>query len=380
MAVNLLRDARVFFTLNVDPTTGVIQGDNCANSDTFEIQVLDNLSFTQNTTQEVITLNEAGETPNRGQVAFNTALEPAEFSMSTYIKPRTGNNVEEQYLWNALLSNNAIGSTGGWNAGVATTANSQVHQLQKFGLIIIVKNQGFLIDNCALDQASIDFGLDALATINWTGRGAKVRMVEGLSVAAASTTEGNDVAFSGANGTLQGVARGPFNKTSKYLANKLSSIELNADIGGATAYSVPITGGNLTIANNITYLTPANLGVVNTPVTYFTGTRAISGNLTAYLRNDTATGKRTVELLNDLLTNSATAVQPEFNMKLHIGGSSSANMKVTVDLPAVMLQLPTVNFEQIVSTTINFTAMGSSSAAFDVEEDNEMTVTYSHPV
>jgi len=41
--------------------------------------------FSQNTSVDTVTLNEAGAAPVRGQRSFNTALEPVDFSFSTYI-------------------------------------------------------------------------------------------------------------------------------------------------------------------------------------------------------------------------------------------------------------------------------------------------------
>ena len=48
-------------------------------------------------------------------------------------------------------------------------------------------------------------------------------------------------------------------------------------------------------------------------------------------------------------------------------------------MPGVVLTIPTVNAEQVVSTTINFTAQGSASSAFDIGAANELTVTYTTP-
>ena len=47
-----------------------------------------------------------------------------------------------------------------------------------------------------------------------------------------------------------------------------------------------LTGGNFTIENNINYLTPEELGVVNAPLANITGARSISGSMTCYLDND----------------------------------------------------------------------------------------------
>jgi hypothetical protein len=145
---------------------------------------------------------------------------------------------------------------------------------------------------------------------------------------------------------------------------------------GGTQYTVALTGGNLTFANNVSYLTPANLGVVNAPIVYFTGTRAVSGTMNAYLRTGST---NTSGLLATMLANSATSTNPAFYMKLSIGGISTAACRVDIEMPAVMLTIPTVATEQVVSTTISFTAQGSASSAFDIEQLNEATITYVAP-
>jgi hypothetical protein len=368
MALNLVRNSRVFFTTNVS-ATGVVGSTGFDNADTFEIQVLDGFSFSQNTTTETVTLNEAGDTPNRGQRAFNTALEPVEFTFSTYIRPKLSTNVicEESVLWSAFATGR--GATDGWTPGtpsVLSFANSNRHQLKSFGMIMLVDNVAYLIDNCALDQATIDFGLDAIATIAWTGRGTAIRQLTNVALDGTGTFTG---------GGLAGAVKLK-DTTAGYLANKLSTVQMLKGInGGGQSYNVPITGGSITFANNLTYLTPANLGTVNTPVTYFTGTRAITGTLTAYLRTG---GTDTGAILNDLLTGSATDVAPAYKTTIAIGGSANSN-RVEIGVPAAMLAIPTVSAEQVVSTTINFTAHGFTDGATDtynIEAANEASISY----
>lgn len=385
---NLIRDSRVFFTTNVD-TYGVVNSTGFASGaygtgNTWEIQVQDGFSFSQNTTTETVTLNEAGATPNRGQRNFNTALEAVDFSFSTYMRPRdagTSIDAEEGVLWNAMFSSTAIpagtATTNAWqpgaNSATCTLVNSGKHQLQQFGLIIILSGTTFVIDNCVMDTATIDFGLDAIASIAWAGKGATLRQ---LSTTITPTVSGSVVTLTGGGFTGTNTANYK-NTTAPYLANKLSTVALDTDIGaGGTAYTVALTGGNITFANNVTYLTPANLGVVNQPIVYFTGTRAISGTMNAYLRSGSG---NTASLLASMLSNSATATNPAFYMKISIGGNSSATTRVDIEMPAVMLAIPTVATEQVVSTTISFTAQGSASNAFDIEQLNEATITYVAP-
>jgi hypothetical protein len=388
MAFNLIRSSRVFFTTNVD-TYGVVAATGFTATNTREIQVLAGFSFSQTTATETVTLSESGATPNRGQRNFNTALNPVDFSFSTYVRPRdtgTGIDAEEGALWNAMFAYDAIGGTNpawvpGSGVGSSTfyaqcvSTNSNKHQLQPFGLVIVLENTTFVIDNCAMDQAVIDFGLDAIATIAWTGKGAILRQITSPTIAAPSGTP-QTVALTG---TLTGTASYK-HTAAPYLANKLSTVTFDSGIGSAanptgtgTAYTIPLTGGSITFANNITYLVPANLGVVNTPITYFTGTRAITGTMNAYLR--TGTGY-SADLLTTLLSNSATAIDPQYSMKISIGGSTTATTRVDIELPAIMLSIPTVATEQVVSTTIGFTAQGYTSGAFDIEQANEVAIKY----
>lgn len=372
MSFNLIRNSRMFFTTNVNSGTGVVAASGFDATNTREIQVLDGFSFSQNTTAETVTLSEGGAAPVRGQRSFNTALEPVDFSFSTYMRPADGGvniTCEESVLWNALFATDAIGGTNAaWSedTAVATVVvtNSQSHQLQKFGIIIVIDGVSYIIDNCALESATIDFGLDAISMIAWAGKGAILRQVSGLTATTGSTVT--------LGGGLTGTAKGK-NTSAPYIANKLSTLTVISGIGGTgTSYNVALTGGSLTIANNLTYLTPANLGVVNKPVTYFTGTRAISGSINAYLR---AGASNTAGLIADMLAGSSTDVDPEFALQIEIGGASSAT-RVELEMPAAVLTIPSVSTEQVVSTTINFTAQGSAGGAFDVAAANELEVRY----
>lgn len=481
MALNLVRNSKVFFTTNLDSNNKVqVLGLTPAN--TFEIQVLDGFSFSQNTNNEVVTLNEGGAAPTRGQRAFNTSLAPVDFSFSTYLRPKnTGGAIsaEESVLWNAMFSDQAIptaptsitGVTGVTYAfaagtgvvtiagtsmtslptvgdtvvisGIATTtpagnesklqtagtvltatsssvtialanpfttaitattlttastvkyfksawapvasgysyvsaAASNKHQLQKFGLIFIVDQVAYAIDNAAMGQVSIDFGLDAIAMAAWSGQGTTLRQIgTGVTASAGNFANGMSTGYTAKVTDAQ------------YITNKLSTVALTlvnglydangvAQAEGGDSYTVPITGGNITINNNINYLTPANLGVVNLPVAYYTGARSVSGNLTAYLR--TGGTRDTGELLSDMLNAASATIEPMAALVISIGGANTT--KVVLDMPATVIQVPTVNVQQVVTTEIRFTAEGVVPSAavdgnlFDLTKSNEIAVRY----
>ena len=473
MAFNLVRNSRVFFTTNVDATTGNVLATGFTTGNTQEIQVLDGFTFSQNTNAETVTLSEAGDAPVRGQRAFNTSLAPVDFSMSTYLRPSLDSSTvkcEESVLWNALLGTAAIDSKytiggvtgatyvsntgvvtiagtltgttgiavgnkltiagltgtgavkantsgtvtaisssaisikldsapttsltltapstvylyrGAWvphnNYSMASSGTSDKNQLQQFGMIFVVDSVVYVVDNCALTQASIDFGLDAISTVAWTGQGTRLRQVGDTAFGTSSTVTITD--NSGNSTGLGGNAAGK-NIAANYITNKLSTVTLisgiNGLVGGSagTEYNVALTGGNITFNNNISYLTPANLGVVNLPITYFTATRAVSGTLNAYLRTGAGVSG-TGALLNDLLASAATAIDPKFALNVAIGGKNNT-VRVELDMAGAMISIPTVDVQQVVSTTINFTAQGHdvTNSTYDISTPNELVVRY----
>ncbi len=390
MALNLIRNSRVFFTTNVN-SAGTVLTTGLTKTNTFEIQVQDGFSFSQNTTQETITINEAGAAPIRGQRSFNTSLEPVDWSFTTYIRPKFEEgtvidvgadaddfiSAEESVLWNALAGTGTIGGAGAaWSATVGLTpvstvsfANSNSHQLQKFGLIIVFDAVAYVIDNCAVESATIDFGLEAIASIAWSGKGTTMRQL--AATTALDDTVNGEVDFTGG---LTGSSKLK-EVNAKYIANKLSTMTLARTTfngQGAKTYTVALTGGNLTISNNLTYLTPANLGAVNQPVTYFTGSRAITASVTAYLKTGT---NESSTLLSDLLASSATDDENQFACTVELGGSTNAN-KVVLDMPFTMVGIPTITSEQVISTTINLMPQAGSTSAYDLENTNELSVKY----
>ena len=394
MALNLLRNSRVFYTTKL--TNGIVDSSGFTAADTREIQVLDGFSFSQNTGQETVTTSEAGAAPIRGQRSFNTSLEPVDWSFTTYIRPKfdegTGTvtvgtldaddtvGAEESVLWNSLAGTAAIGSAGaGWtptayaagtpNSPFSTVAfgNSNAHQLHAFGLIIVFEDVTFVIDNCAIDSATIDFGLDAIASCAWAGKGTVMRQL--------TTKASVDLSTGAITGGLTGTSKLK-DTTAGFIANKLSTMTLSAaNFGGLSSatYTVALTGGSLTISNNLTYLTPANLGVVNRPITYFTGTRAVTANVTAYLK--TGSGNPTATLLKDMLAASTASTENKFAATISLGGATNST-RVELSIPTAQLTIPSITSEQIISTAITMTAQGTTSGSYDLEAKNELEVKY----
>lgn len=447
MAINLSRNTRVFFSTTQTPALAT----------TTEISVLDGYSFSQSVDSGVIQVSEAGQNPVRGQRSFNNKLNPAEWSISTYVRPFKSTNVQapEKYLWNAMLGAKAIdatgvaitavtttapsggqntytatisatahglsigdsariaGITGGlltvngiysvisvpnansfvvdldttvapvagtpaytsakvykgqWHetttSAVATTQGSNVNQLQSFYLFFVVDNTTYRLDGCAVNQAEISFDLTGIATIAWSGMATNLTDVTGVTTITPGT---NATAFSLAQ------------TADTFITNKLSTIDLRANIGGTgTVYTVPITGGNFTYSNNIEYVTPDTLGAVDSPIGYFTGSRSVTGTLNAYLKTGT---NESAQLLKDMLVAAATTTEAEYFLEVSVGGKTNTT-RVDLTMNGVSLGIPAVDIQDVVSTTINFTAQGhyndATNSGFDLANTNDLVVTYYH--
>ena len=147
---------------------------------------------------------------------------------------------------------------------------------------------------------------------------------------------------------------------------------LDSNSNSDQSYSITLTGGNITIENNLSYLTPETLGTVNLPLGHVMGTRSVSGNFTCYL-NDTANGSLD---LFERLQESRGVITNAFDLTFSIGGSGSTP-RCNVQVGKAHLELPTHSFEDVVSVDVAFHGLSSDlSSATAASATNEVKVTY----
>ena len=487
MALNLLRESRLFAS-----TVGIYVNDDQAGgavshttSNTWEIPVLSGFSFSQATENQEVTLSEAGVAPLRGKKVFNTQLNPVEFSFTTYIRPFKDSNdtnkhkCVEAVLWEGLVGGGPVGTNAvpGATKFVVDFENSNVNQLMNLYLFFEFENTTYFIEKACLNTAEVDFSIDGIAQISWSGYGSILKDVTSMRgtsqipqysnlatfkkapnatgkpsafiVNKYSTLDIKDKKMSGAthgtatvtfspalvgtaahglstgsyglninidgagasvvsipvvsggtvddiinaiNGTIDN-ANAVLNSQGKivftsWAAGTTSSIalptpvdtellyELNANVapsvsatpgtGTPKIYSVNLTGGSLSIDNGISYLTPEELGVLNSPIGYFTSTRNISGNITAYLNTGTATSSA---ILTDMLNNS-NVITHEFEITVAVGGKTSTP-RVEFRMPHCNLSFPSISTEDVMSLDIAFSALGQ-----DISVNDELFVSY----
>jgi len=402
MAFSLSRNAKLYVT-----TSQTIAA--MTNANTWEIPVLDGFSFSAATTTQEIEISEAGTTPVRGQQVFTTAIEPVDWSLQAYMRPRfntlnTQVDAVERILWEALAASgtsNAVATNTDGNAttrnegtagGLAVTfTDSNTNELLKLSLVFNLGTSTspvwYHISGAVVDTAEVDFSIDAIASISWTGFGLSLTEVvdtADLAILTTMLTDGAtddwlDSAFPDATGGYLASPTG----VQACIRNKLSTVSLVGRSGTlyGNSYILALTGGTLTVANNITFLTPEALGVVNNPCGHFTGQRVISGNMTAYLK--TGGANDTADLITDILahSNSTAGADPtDFELTINVGGIAPASPFDTPVVELLMsgthLVIPTISIEDVVSVDIPFNALPYTGSAPDPAANNELTVAY----
>ena len=381
---------------------GLFKG-NERDANTFKIGVLDGYSFSQANESTDVTISEAGSAPNRGSKRFNDSLAPAEWSFQTYARPfkhgsasfRAADTMDyaENILWAALsgqtmtTADKDTNSGATTNSGITYTAStadvdflaSDAHELLKLQIYFALENTTYRLNECQVNQVEIDFSIDGIATLSWSGNATSIdQLTDSQAGAIEDPSKANEFTVSGSGKASITTSVEKFNfvdvsgtNDADYLRNKLSALTLSNAVqgGGASAggldavaaYDISIIGGSITVANNITYLTPETLGIVDQPIGSFTGTRQVSGTLNCYL--DTKSNGS-----NELLKNLSAAtnlVTNSFNMSLFMGGGSSATPVIEFDIPKAHIQIPVIEVADVISTNIEFMALGSNLSTGD---------------
>lgn len=251
----------------------------------------------------------------------------------------------------------------------------------------------YKLANAVINEASIDFEIDGIATINWSGFAGQITDVTASvsaqdsapSASAANelwidTNDSDSFYVSSGSGTSnwhhtidEGTAT-PDN----FIRNRLTQLTLapdstfrsnNTSVTYETSYSVAITAGNITISNNITFLTPEELGRVNQPIEHVTGTRTVSGNFTCYLGSSDAATNKSKNLFEDLVQDVTTVIN-EFELKFDVGGTASTpRLEFAID--RCHLEIPSHSIDDVISLETNFHGLGSS-----IGEADEITLKY----
>lgn len=276
----------------------------------------------------------------------------------------------------------------------------------------------YRLKNAAINEASIDFDVDGIATINWSGFASNIEDMQsanrvhsissGTSAApptlsavlnAADTAKGSAATFGelaynrGEDGRLYlltgaspatetrfttdattsvAAITTAVDSTSTFIRNRLTQllIDNNSTTNGLnSSYSMTLTGGNVTVSNNITYLVPEELGKVNVPIEHVTGGRTVTGSYTCYLTfDDSSNAGTSSDFYNDLTAAGVglDLVVNDFRVEFQIGGNVTNTPRLYLTIPKCHIEVPSHSIEDVISVETNF---GAYTTDFDKADE-----------
>jgi len=370
---------QLYFSRDTKVYVAPLAADGVTEQGVWEIPVLDGFSFSQATNSSEIVLSEmesAGGVSRRGRRMFNDSLAPAEWSFSTYVRPfisagtgagaaddTTNHHAVEEVLW-ALMSGPALYSgfaftdqiLPGLTNSVIDFSESNKSTLGTANIYFVIGNANkkyYKIAKAVVNEASVDFDIDGIAMINWSGMGSEI-------------IESSQPTVTVSEAILD---------TGNFIRNRLTQVTVAPNLsaegqsGLEASYALTLTGGNITITNNITFITPEELGTVNIPIGHVTGTRSVSGSMTCYLSLDTTATNNSSDLWADL-KGITDVITNDFGLTFSIGGAAGTP-RMVVAMPQCHVDIPTHSIEDVISLETSFNALPSS-----IDQTNEATITY----
>jgi hypothetical protein len=294
-------------------------------------------------------------------------MDPVEWSFSTYILPyleSTNVLLVDMLLWQGLAVKNGASLDFLDNAseiyGDATKFtvgfnDNAAHVLTTLNLYFLIDNQMYLVEGAQVGSAGISVDISDIAQVEWSGQGLSLEAITTPTFA----SSGTGIAYDTAAPTADEFVAIPASKN--YLVNKLTIMDVNADVapGADDFYNVPITGANVDINNNITYLTPETLAEVDKPIGSFTGSFEVTGSIDAYLRKTSGAGTEadpygTAELMDHMLVSGSEAVTNAANLVFNIGGKTAGEPGVSITIPNAQLSVPDLSVDDVVSSSMEF--------------------------
>ena len=378
---------KLYFSRDTKVIAHIPQSAAATKSMYYDLPVLDGFSFSQGMNTSEITLNESQSTSGvsrRGRAMFNDSFAPVEWSFSTYMMPFTSAGGTKGTSGKASGTDGAhcevaeamwamfFGQTG--NGGITSdTSNLDITQstankatIGVFDLYFIMgasqaaaaynyttgaatANQMiYKIADCSVGEASFDFDLDGIATVNWSGNGKLITEEATLNLSSSDALINEGIS-----------------NTTGFIRNRVSDLTISGDASGSSVtYGTTLTGGNITMSNNLTYLTPETLGVVNQPLGHVTGSKTIGGNFTCYLDNASSTSS--AEFYEDIVE-ATSDIQNSFSLSFDIGAGAAPFCLIT--MPTCHLEVPTHSIEEVISLETNFHALPS-----DFDSTDEISV------
>ena len=111
-------------------------------------------------------------------------------------------------------------------------------------------------------------------------------------------------------------------------------------------------------------MTPEELAALNSPIGQFTGSKTITGSLSAYLRaGSTADKNDSARFLSGIISDSRTSIASGTSANLIVGGNTAPY--VSFDCPRTQFNFPTDAIEDVIGVTAEFLAQETNKGTGD---------------
>ena len=314
------RDTRMFIQFR-NPADNTETAAKLGAGKIWEVPVLDGYSFSQTTNTSEITLAEMESTAGisrRGRRMFTDSLAPAEWSFSTYIRPfksKAGSvtpagsvaasdaaevhAVEEAFFASMFgadtyttgsgftRATNAAASGGGVSGGVITPgANSSIitigesnrSALTSFTLYFMIDTATdnplvYRMPEAIVNEVSVDFDVDGIATLNWSGFSKEIQDVSGGVVTGTSAPAYNATTNDGSTVVLGDVFIDTDNAAGRQF-NLISTVPGSGNVSLTAAIDEAATSTKNFIRNRLTSVSVEAATATDKVPTIFPGKQA----------------------------------------------------------------------------------------------------------
>ena len=252
---------------------------------------------------------------------------------------------------------------------VMSSKNSNVSALNTMTLeFMIGTGVGYKLNKAVCNSATINFDVEGIATIEWSGMAATIDNITAFTAATGANSANAAINEGGTSADTENFIRNRL--TAMSVAPKTSGTSAGVS-GMQTSYDLTVTGGSITIENNISYLTPEELGVVNKPIEHVTGVRNVGGSFTCYLATSSSSNG-SKDFYEDLTSAAALdVITHDFEMVFKIGGSSGSP-RLEFKMPQCHVEVPSHSIEDVISLESSFTSLQSD---MESNEPDDLEIT-----
>ena len=289
-------------------------------------------SYSQSSSISESTRNQLGSS-DRGSSYFVDSVAPAQFAFSTYLSASSG-IIPDELLWEAFTNSSITGISP------IDFTSSNVSQLPNLFFWFDHQGTTYKLTEAVLQSASISLNLEGLPIVTWTGT---------------ARTLGADTApvtFTDHKGSIPEVI------------GKLTTISFSRNPAAAKVYTLALTDFELSIENNVQWVSRTRLGTISVPEAHYLGNRSLEGSMTMYLKTGTSQ-----ILLDDLLADLVGNTEYTYDAFISLGGATNF---VTLDMPNLIINAPQTNIDEAVTLSVPFRATETAATTGD-----EITITFS---